>query len=372
MIYYYVFMGVILFQLHIIVLLLWCVCKRRNNQSGEINEVHEFGNREEPVEALLPKDSSNNSNDEPEHLEIDESSLEMYKDIDEGSMFTGNLTLAKLRQKSSRTDILTVLVKSAHIVNDRIEASLLKYELRLMSKLNPHPNILASLGFVKNQAEMRSVTEYPAGGNLSFFMKKFQTEGFQNQLTEERNSYNIENLILDSNMDSLCTVDLISFAYQISNGMDYLQKLSITHRDLCLRNVTISKDKTIRISGLNPAKTSGHGHPLSEKSDISDFAMCLHEIFSLGETSDEAMSDGKFLAQPVLCHYEIYRLMEHCWNANPEQIFTFWDCILFFRNHMEKFNVQIQSQIDEKLQEAGREQMKLLEFVNSCRKNVKT
>ncbi|CAO4381139.1 unnamed protein product [Caenorhabditis nigoni] len=351
------------------------MCNTRiwNNQSEVINEVQELGNREEPVEALLPTDSANNSNNElPEYLEIDESSLELYKDIDEGSMFRGNLTLAKLRQKSIRTDILTVLVKSAHIVNYRIEANLLKYELKLMTKLTPHPNILAGLGFVKNETEMRIVTEYPAGGNLSSFLKKFQTEGFTNQLTEERNSYNIENLKLDSNMDRLCTLDLISFAYQISNGMEYLQKLSITHRDLCLRNVLIADNKTIRISGLTSSMISGHGCPLSEESDISDFAMCLYELFSLGETSDEFMRDGKFLAHPALCHNEIYHLMQLCWNANPEEMLNFWDCIVFFKNHMEEFNVQIQRQIDVKLQEAGREQRKLLECVNACRKIVKT
>ncbi|CAP25535.2 Protein CBG04912 [Caenorhabditis briggsae] len=268
----------------------------RYNEHRELRAMQELGNRyppsifllkkrrifrEEPVEPLVSPPRSNNSNDGlQENFEIDESNLEMYKVIETGSFYKGKLSLAFLRSKRDETDTLAVIVQSAHIANDNIALSLLKMAVKTMSGFPTHPNILAYLGFVRNECN----------------------------------------------------------------------------------------DET----GILPPCRCGFVCKFSTKADLGDFAVCMHEIFSLGKTSDEAMSNGKFLAQPAFCHNEIYHLMQHCWNADSEQNRTFSYCITFLEQHMKKFDVPIEHQIEMKLLDAAREQRKLLEFVDYCRKSVKS
>ena len=52
----------------------------------------------------------------------------------------------------------------------------------------------------------------------------------------------------------LSTTDLISFAYQISRGMEYLASKQIIHRDLACRNVLVCEDLVVKIADFGLAK----------------------------------------------------------------------------------------------------------------------
>ena len=56
------------------------------------------------------------------------------------------------------------------------------------------------------------------------------------------------------NGDILSTKDLLSFAYQISGGMEYLASRSIIHRDLAARNVLVAEQKVLKISDFGMAR----------------------------------------------------------------------------------------------------------------------
>lgn len=48
--------------------------------------------------------------------------------------------------------------------------------------------------------------------------------------------------------DFLTSADLLSYAKQICDGMDFLARKKVVHRDLAARNILVCSDKTVKIS----------------------------------------------------------------------------------------------------------------------------
>lgn len=55
-------------------------------------------------------------------------------------------------------------------------------------------------------------------------------------------------------MQSFSTSDLIRWAQQIANGMDFLSNNRIVHRDLAARNILINEAKSVKICDFGLAK----------------------------------------------------------------------------------------------------------------------
>lgn len=197
-------------------------------------------------------------------------------------------------------------------------------------------------------------------------------DGFYNELDLNTGNYKIEKPVLAKNTDWFATVDLLSFAYQIANGMKHLASKSYVHRQLALRNVFIAKWNIIRIGDLGLARRHGNNeyyrimnkeiplpfhwmapetfvlHKFTEKSDVWSYGICLWELFTLGKMPYEGVMDvlkflenGGRLVKPEYCHQEIYDFMLKCWDLNPDNRPTFAKCVQFFENHFEKHNIQI-------------------------------
>ena len=89
-------------------------------------------------------------------------------------------------------------------------------------------------------------------GNLLPFdeFEELRIQADAKQLSSRRASFpeeNFDGLVMS-------TRDLLSFAYQISRGMEYLVSRSIIHRDLAARNVLVAEKKVVKIADFGMAR----------------------------------------------------------------------------------------------------------------------
>jgi serine/threonine protein kinase len=150
---------------------------------------------------------------------------------------------------------------------------------------------------------------------------------------------------------SLSSYDLLLFAKQIAQGMDYLFQKDLVHRDLACRNVLVAERNLLKISdfGLTRAiykdaaytqKTRGRlplkwmsvesitDRVFTTQSDVWSFGVVLWEICTLGgfpypTISNEDMlrklREGYRMHRPENCSEELYSIMLRCWHPEPNR-----------------------------------------------------
>uniref|UniRef100_A0A914UPV4 Uncharacterized protein n=1 Tax=Plectus sambesii TaxID=2011161 RepID=A0A914UPV4_9BILA len=149
----------------------------------------------------------------------------------------------------------------------------------------------------------------------------------------------------------LTTSDLLCFAYQIANGMEFVHSKEVMHRDLALRNILLTSDYVVKIGdfGLSRRTIGGEyqinqNRPLPYKwtapealsdmnapieSDLYTFGILLWELFTLGgvpfeqfKTIDKVMTfvidEGRIMDRPPFAPIEIYEIMKSLWNLEPK------------------------------------------------------
>ncbi|XP_034181640.2 PDGF- and VEGF-receptor related isoform X1 [Osmia lignaria lignaria] len=153
----------------------------------------------------------------------------------------------------------------------------------------------------------------------------------------------------DHNLKPICTQDLLSWAFQVARGMEYLSQRKVLHGDLAARNILLAENNVVKICDFGLAKTmykdnnykkKGDG-PLpikwmaiesirdrifSTQSDIWSFGIVLWEFFTLAETPYPGMEaeklyqkliEGYRMEQPEYATPDIYNIMLQCWKAKP-------------------------------------------------------
>ncbi|KZC11067.1 Vascular endothelial growth factor receptor 3, partial [Dufourea novaeangliae] len=153
----------------------------------------------------------------------------------------------------------------------------------------------------------------------------------------------------DHNLKPICTQDLLSWAFQVARGMEYLSQRKVLHGDLAARNILLAENNVVKICDFGLAKTmykddnykkKGDG-PLpikwmaiesirdrifSTQSDIWSFGIVLWEFFTLAETPYPGMEaekqyqkliEGYRMEQPEYATFEVYDIMLQCWKAKP-------------------------------------------------------
>lgn len=153
----------------------------------------------------------------------------------------------------------------------------------------------------------------------------------------------------DHNLKPICTQDLLSWAFQVARGMDYLSQRKVLHGDLAARNILLAENNVVKICDFGLAKTmykddnykkKGDG-PLpikwmaiesirdrifSTQSDIWSFGIVLWEFFTLAETPYPGMEaekqyqkliEGYRMEQPEYATADVYYIMMQCWKAKP-------------------------------------------------------
>ncbi|KAJ8681134.1 hypothetical protein QAD02_016921 [Eretmocerus hayati] len=179
-------------------------------------------------------------------------------------------------------------------------------------------------------------------------------EHAKSRVTKTRLSFTTES---DKNksVKTLCTQDLLSWAFQVARGMEYLSRRKVLHGDLAARNILLAKGNIVKICDFGLAKTlfkydkykKKSNAPLpvrwmaiesikdgifSIQSDIWSFGVALWELFTLAENPYPGIDNheilpkliqGYRLEKPRYGIDVLYKVMLLCWKVNPKLRPTF-------------------------------------------------
>ncbi|KAM5299971.1 fibroblast growth factor receptor 4 isoform 3-T3 [Ctenodactylus gundi] len=217
-------------------------------------------------------------------------------------------------------------------------------EMEVMKLIGRHKNIINLLGVCTQEGPLYVIVECAAKGNLREFLRARRPPG--------------PDLSPDGPQSSegpLSFPALVSCAYQVARGMQYLESRKCIHRDLAARNVLVTEDNVMKIADFGLArgihhidyykKTSNGRLPVkwmapealfdrvyTHQSDVWSFGILLWEIFTLGgspypgipvEELFTLLREGHRMDRPPNCPPELYGLMRECWHAAPSQRPTF-------------------------------------------------
>ncbi|KAK0165046.1 hypothetical protein PV328_003603 [Microctonus aethiopoides] len=172
----------------------------------------------------------------------------------------------------------------------------------------------------------------------------------------------------DQNLKPICTQDLLSWAFQVARGMEYLSQRKVLHGDLAARNILLAEDNIVKICDFGLAKTmykdenykkkgdaplpikwmaieSIRDRVFSTQSDIWSFGIVLWEFFTLAETPYPGMEaekqyqkliEGYRMEQPKFSTDEIYDIMLQCWKSKPTLRPSFTDLVQSIGNLLDE------------------------------------
>ncbi|XP_078522443.1 fibroblast growth factor receptor 1 isoform X1 [Lissotriton helveticus] len=217
-------------------------------------------------------------------------------------------------------------------------------EMEMMKMIGKHKNIINLLGACTQDGPLYVIVEYASKGNLREYLRARRPPGMEY-------CYNP----IHASKDMLSFKDLVSCAYQVARGMEYLASKKCIHRDLAARNVLVTEDNVMKIADFGLArdihhidyykKTTNGRLPVkwmapealfdriyTHQSDVWSFGVLLWEIFTLGgspypgvpvEELFKLLKEGHRMDKPGNCTNELYMMMRDCWHAVPSQRPTF-------------------------------------------------
>uniref|UniRef100_A0AC35G6W0 Protein kinase domain-containing protein n=1 Tax=Panagrolaimus sp. PS1159 TaxID=55785 RepID=A0AC35G6W0_9BILA len=199
------------------------------------------------------------------------------------------------------------------------------------------------IGCVSSIYEPLLIVEYCANGDLLTLLRRHK-----------------DYILVDPEADCpaqadfcLSIKDLLSFSWQISDGLVYLSSKNFIHRDIACRNVLITKRMVAKISDFGLCRYSQEAlyttkvgklpikwmaiealklAEFTSKSDVWSYGVLLFELFSVGDTPYPSISpsdmldfllQGNRLPKPELCPEELYNMMQTMWDLNPDSRPTF-------------------------------------------------
>ena len=303
--------------------------------------------------------------------EIPRNRLELDKKLGEGAFgFVFKAILTTGESSAEKKVVAVKMVKEEASSSDRED---LLAELEIMKKLKPHPHVVSLIGAVRNDVNCPLViVEFVPFGDLLGYLRKVR--GVQDVC------------YFDSDhvpKAKLCTSqELMKFAIESAQGMEYLSMKKIVHRDLAARNILVGEGKTCKITdfgmardirrdeiylrstrGLIPVKWTAIESILrgiyTTRSDVWSFGILLFEILTVGGSPYPGMngyqvrdfiSQGKRIPKPMHLDNELYQVMMDCWHPNPRKRPTFKQLVYTLKRlepcHEEYINLSEYSSCD--------------------------
>ncbi|KAK0143768.1 Fibroblast growth factor receptor 4 [Merluccius polli] len=217
-------------------------------------------------------------------------------------------------------------------------------EMELMKVMDKHKNIINLLGVCTQDGPLYVLVEYASKGSLREYLRARRPPGMD---------YTFD--VTKVPEEQLTFKDLLSCAYQVARGMEYLASKRCIHRDLAARNVLVTEDSVMKIADFGLArgvhqidyykKTTNGRLPVkwmapealfdrvyTHQSDVWSFGVLMWEIFTLGgspypgipvEELFKLLKEGHRMDKPSNCTHELYMKMRECWHPVPTQRPTF-------------------------------------------------
>nr|XP_023017922.1 fibroblast growth factor receptor homolog 1-like isoform X2 [Leptinotarsa decemlineata] len=271
--------------------------------------------------------------------EIPRETLCLGKNLGEGAF--GKVVKAdamNLLKPGSNSIVAVKMLKEGHTDNEMMD---LVSEMEMMKMIGKHINIINLLGCCTQGGPLYVVVEYAPHGNLRDFLRQHRpSSGYELAVGEKKDK------------KTLTQKDLVSFAYQVARGMEYLASRRCIHRDLAARNVLVSEDYILKIADFGLArdihcndyyrKTTDGRLPVkwmapealfhrvyTTQSDVWSYGILLWEIMTLGGTPYpsvpsveklfQLLRNGHRMEKPPCCSLDIYMQMRECWSYQPTE-----------------------------------------------------
>ncbi|XP_063290137.1 proto-oncogene tyrosine-protein kinase receptor Ret [Pelobates fuscus] len=300
--------------------------------------------------------------------EFPRKNLVLGKTLGEGEF--GKVVKATAFRLKGKAGYTTVAVKMLKESASQSELRDLLSEFNLLKQVN-HPHVIKLYGACTQDGPLHLIVEYAKYGSLRSFLRESRKVGPSSIGGDtNRNSSYLDN----PDERALTMGDLISFAWQISRGMQYLAEMKLVHRDLAARNVLVAEGRKMKISdfglsrdvyeedsyvkrskGRIPVKwmaiESLFDHIYTTQSDVWSFGVLLWEIVTLGgnpypgiapERLFNLLKTGYRMEKPENCSDEMYNLMLKCWKQEPDKRSTFGE----ISKELEKMMVKSRDYLD--------------------------
>ncbi|XP_061658341.1 macrophage colony-stimulating factor 1 receptor 2 isoform X1 [Syngnathoides biaculeatus] len=258
------------------------------------------------------------------------------------------------------------------------EREALMCELKILSHLGYHDNIVNLLGACTRGGPVLMITEYCFHGDLLNFLREHAHRWVAAMLEPEHDAkYSNVRIRSDSGISCcseyqemqpmlshagtqrsarLLVSDLMRFSYQVAQGLDFLSTRNCIHRDVAARNVLLTDRHVAKICDFGLARdirnddnyiVQGNARlPVkwmspesifqclyTVQSDVWSYGVLLWEIFSLGKSPYpnvavdtkfyKMIKDGHHMERPDFAPPQMYQLMTSCWRLEPTDRPTF-------------------------------------------------
>lgn len=226
-------------------------------------------------------------------------------------------------------------------------------EAKLMFTFD-HPNILTIYGVCMSDFPYQMVFEYMEEGDLTQFLRS-RASSSQRRLLFPFSYRSRTESSFSNDPPSLTKSQLLHISEQIASGMAYLSAKNHVHRDLACRNCLIKKDLTIKIGDFGMSRNlysrdyyriNGQAilpvrwmspealiyGKFSVEGDVWSFGVVMWEVFSFAlqpyygisnEEVTEFIRRGRTLRRPDYCPMDVFKVMQECWNMEPNDRPTF-------------------------------------------------
>ncbi|XP_068707041.1 scavenger receptor cysteine-rich domain-containing group B protein-like [Montipora foliosa] len=223
------------------------------------------------------------------------------------------------------------------VVSTKDENNLLT-ELKIMSCLGSHLNILNLFGACTIQGPTYLVFEYAEHGSLLDYLQQNQMNVYENNSSDTKRT--------------LSSLQKLKIALDIARGMKHIAEKKFIHKDLATRNIRLCKNLVAKVTNINSACSGGDGSlddniptetlprekwmspellensNFTSHSDIWSFGILLWEIETDGaipysgiQAKDlfQTIKSGYRLQKPVKCSDALYDVMTKCWKPVPSE-----------------------------------------------------